>query len=77
MYIQILIYICFIKQTKTNKMTIFANLSNGNEAQIKVEGNQTQILNFIENYKGNDLGNDLVLEDFVTDFKLTGVVIEK
>ncbi len=58
-------------------MTIFANLSNGNEAQIKVEGNQTQILNFIENYKGNDLGNDLVLEDFVTDFKLTGVVIEK
>lgn len=58
-------------------MTIFANLSNGNEAQIKVEGNQAQILNFIENYKGNDLGNDLVLEDFVIDFKLTGVVIEK
>jgi hypothetical protein len=57
-------------------MTLFANLSNGNEAQIKVEGNMTEIFNFIENYEGNDLGNDLILEDFVTDFELTGVIIE-
>lgn len=58
-------------------MTIFANLSNGNEAQIKLEGNKAQILDFITNYEGNDLGNDLVIEDFVTDFELTGVIIEK
>jgi len=56
-------------------MTLFANLSNGNEAQIKVEGNQKLILDFITNYEGNDLGNDLILEDFVTDFTLTGVEI--
>ena len=58
-------------------MTLFANLSNGDQTQIKVYGDQTQILNFITNYKGTDLGNDLILENFVHDFEETGVIIHK
>jgi hypothetical protein len=57
-------------------MTVFANLSNGNQAQINVEGDMTKIFNFIENYEGEDLGNDLICEDFITNFEETGVVIE-
>lgn len=58
-------------------MKVFATLSNGNEAQIVVKGDSKKILNFIANYEGNDLGNDLVCESFVTDFEETGVIIEK
>ena len=36
----------------------------------------TDYLNFIENYEGNDLGNDIIFEDFVVDTKATGVIIE-
>lgn len=57
-------------------MKAFANLSNGNQVQIELEGDMNKIFNFIENYEGSDLGNDLICEDFVTDFKETGVVIE-
>jgi len=57
-------------------MTVFANLSNGNQAQIKLEGNTSMILNFIETYEGDDLGNDIILEDFITDAVQTGVIIE-
>ena len=56
-------------------MTLFANLSNGNQTQITVKGNLTLIANFISEYNGNDLGNDLILQDFVTDFTETGVII--
>jgi hypothetical protein len=58
-------------------MTLYATLKNGNQTQIKVYGDQKEILKFIESYKGEDLGNDLILQDFVTDFEETGVVIEK
>jgi len=58
-------------------MTLFANLSNGDQTQIKVYGDQTQILNFITNYNGNDLGNDLIIQDFVNDFEETGVILHK
>jgi len=58
-------------------MTLYATLKNGNQTQIKVYGNQKEILNYIERYEGNDLGNDIILEDFVTDFEETGVIIEK
>lgn len=56
-------------------MKVFAKLSNGTQAQIRLEGDMNEILNFIENYKGNDLGNDLICKDFVEDFKETGVII--
>ncbi|UFK27473.1 hypothetical protein [Elizabethkingia phage TCUEAP2] len=56
-------------------MLVFARLKNGNEIQIEVLGDQTKIIQFIEDYKGDDLGNDLILQDFVTDFKETGVEI--
>lgn len=71
----------FVEQTKRktthklNDMTIFANLSNGDQVQIKVEGNKAEIFNYIENYEGNDLGNDLICQSFVTNFEETGVVI--
>ena len=57
-------------------MTVFANLSNGNQTQIKLEGDIKLILDYISNYEGDDLGNDIICEDFVTDFEETGVVIE-
>ena len=57
-------------------MTVFANLSDGSQTQLKVEGDMGKILNFIENYEGDDLGNDLICEDFVTDFKESCVVVE-
>lgn len=57
-------------------MLVYANLSNGNQVQIKLEGDNDKIMEFINNYQGNDLGNDLVCEDFVKDFEETGVVIE-
>jgi len=58
-------------------MKVFANLSNGTQSQIEVVGNTKEILNFISNYEGEDLGNDLILEDFVSDFTETGVIIER
>jgi hypothetical protein len=57
-------------------MKVFATLSNGNQTQIKLEGDNKAILAFIEKYEGNDLGNELICEDFVTDFEETGVIIE-
>mgnify|MGYP003655358755 CR=1 FL=1 len=58
-------------------ITVFANMSNGTEEQFKVIGDTNKILNFIENYEGDDLGNDLYCEDFVEDFEETGVIIKK
>lgn len=69
---------CYIfVSTKTNNsiMTVFANLSNGDQVQIEVMGDMAKIMNFIGNYEGDDLGNDLILQPFVEDFKETGVVI--
>jgi hypothetical protein len=57
-------------------MTILANLSNGNQAQIIVKGDQKKIVAFIEAYEGDDLGNDLICESFVEDFEETGVIID-
>jgi len=56
-------------------MTIYATLSNGNLEQVILEGNTNKILTFIENYKGDDLGNELIMQDFVTNATPTGVVI--
>lgn len=56
-------------------MTLFATLKNGNQTQIKIYGNMAEIANYIDNYNGDDLGNDIILEDFVTDFEETGVII--
>jgi hypothetical protein len=53
----------------------YATYKNGDQHQISVTGNMPKILAFVANYEGNDLGNDLVLEDFVDDFEETGVVI--
>lgn len=57
-------------------MKVFANLSNGNKEQINLIGDNNKILSFIENYEGNDLGGDLILQDFVEDFECTGAIIE-
>lgn len=51
-------------------MTVQANLSNGNKAVVRLEGNIAEIVKFIENYKGNDLGNDIAFEDCVTNFEV-------
>ena len=56
-------------------MTIFANLKNGDQTQIELIGDNGKILKFITEYEGNDLGNDIILEDFITDFNETGVII--
>tara|TARA_R110002020_G_C15654218_1_gene716035 strand:+ start:239 stop:418 length:180 start_codon:yes stop_codon:yes gene_type:complete len=58
-------------------ITVFANMSNGTEEQFKVIGDNNKILDFIEKYNGNDLGNDLFCEDFIEDFESTGVILEK
>ena len=63
-------------------ITFFANLSNGNQTQIEFTGNVPKMLLFASNYEGNDIGNDLITESFndnsfVTDFRETGVIIEK
>lgn len=59
----------------TNSIKIFAKLSNGNLAQVEIFGDLNKIFSYIENYKGNDVGNDIILEDFVTDTKSTGVIM--
>ena len=56
-------------------MKVFATLSNGDQAQIELTGDISAIRSYIANYEGDDLGNDLICEDFVTDFKETGVII--
>jgi hypothetical protein len=56
-------------------MKIFANLKNGDQTQIELVGDAQSILNYIEEYQGDDLGNDIILEDFITDFNETGVII--
>lgn len=77
-YTNICIYICIIQKQKNEIiMKVFATLSNGNQSQIELIGDEKEILNFIENYNGNDLGNDIVCENFVTDFNETGVIIYK
>lgn len=57
-------------------MKVFANLSNGNKEQIELIGDNNKIINFIENYEGDDLGGELLCQDFVEDYKSTGVIIE-
>lgn len=46
-------------------MMVFAKITNGTQAQIKVKGDISKIFSFIENYKGDDLGNDLILAAFI------------
>lgn len=57
-------------------MLVFANNSNGTQSQINVTGDMNKILMFITLYDGDDLGNDLILQDFVDGFTETGVIIE-
>ena len=58
-----------------NIMKIFANLKNGDQTQIELIGDNNKILKFITEYEGEDLGNDIILEEFITDFNETGVII--
>ena len=56
---------------------IFADKLDGSQMQVELTvSSATDYLNFIENYEGNDLGNDIIFEDFVVDTKATGVIIE-
>ena len=56
---------------------IFADKLDGSQMQVELTvSSATDYLNFIENYEGNDLGNDILFEDFVVDTKATGVIIE-
>ncbi|TNE75022.1 hypothetical protein EP331_00200 [bacterium] len=56
-------------------MKVFCKTSNGDQIQVTLEGDMNKIFQFIEDYKGDDLGNDLILQDFVDDFEETGVII--
>ena len=56
-------------------ITVYANLSNGNQEQVILTGDDKKIISFIESYKGDDLGNDLICSDFVEDAEPTGVII--
>jgi len=58
-----------------NTLTIYCNLSNGNQAQVILQGDVNAMIKFIENYEGDDLGNDMLLQDFVIDFTETGVIV--
>ena len=60
----------------SKSITVEAKKSNGTKEFIQVFGDMKQIFKFIEEYEGNDVGNDIILKDFVTDFKSTGVIIE-
>lgn len=67
-----------INNNKTvNKMEdnimVFAQLKSGVEMQIELIGDNLAIMQYIENYEGDDLGNDIIMEDFVDDFNDTGV----
>lgn len=57
------------------KFQVFATLQDGTQTQINVWGNSEKIVRFIETYQGDDLGNDLICENFVEDFEETGVTI--
>jgi len=58
-------------------MKIFAYHKDGNEHQYEIITNDMHAaFTFIENYKGDDLGNDLIFEDFIIDMVATGCIIE-
>lgn len=55
---------------------LYATKLNGDEMQVKVfVTSANEYLNFVSNYEGDDLGNDILLEDFVLDTRATGVII--
>lgn len=55
---------------------LYATKLNGDEMQVEVfVTSANEYLNFVGNYEGDDLGNDILFEDFVLDTKATGVVI--
>lgn len=55
---------------------LFANLSNGKQQQVQVFVNSSEkYFSFIENYNGNDLGNEIILQDFVTNAIPLNVII--
>ena len=60
----------------SKNFTVFAKHSDGSLHQIELFGDQQLIANYIAAYEGNDLGNDLICEDFVEDFEKTGVTME-
>lgn len=57
-------------------ITVLCNLSNGNQEQVELIGDNVKILEFISNYEGNDLGNDLILQDFINEVIFTDVILE-
>ena len=61
--------------TKENSIKVYAAQSNGDLHQCEVIGDTTKILAYIGAYQGNDLGNDLICQDFVEDMPETGVII--
>jgi len=57
--------------------TVFAKLGNGTSEQVVLTVSEPQkYFNFIENYEGNNLGNDIIFEDFVIVGEATGVILE-
>ena len=57
--------------------SVFANLENGTSEQVILTINEPKrYFDFVENYEGNDLGNDIIFEEFVIDAEATGVIME-
>lgn len=57
-------------------MRLFKNEQNGKQVQVEFKGDMNKILEFISNYKGENVTWDLFNQEFVTSMKPTGVFIE-
>ena len=58
--------------------TVFANLNETTQEQVLLTVSEPQkYFDFIENYEGDDLGNDIIFEDFVDNAECTGVTLER
>lgn len=50
-------------------------MDNGGWEQWEIIGDNSLICQFIENYEGDDMLSDLILEDFVKDAYPTGITL--
>lgn len=60
----------------TDSIKIECSKSNGTQELVEFFGDMQKIFIFIENYEGDDLGNELICQDFISDTKHTGIIME-
>ena len=56
-------------------MTVYRDSANGDQIQMNVYGDIPKIVDYIDYYDGDDLGNDLSKQSFVTHTEDTGVIM--